>query len=72
MSPSSIAKYSSIWHYFNVDEKSTYPQQEAAVQIQRADGRLEEGSAGELFSTKPLQTEPRIVGWRYVRRKGNQ
>jgi hypothetical protein len=63
----STKKYSTIWHFFDIDEESSYPPTESTVQIQCADGRLIEGSSRELFSPRHLHEEPRIVGWRYVR-----
>jgi len=72
MSSSPKKSYSSIWHYFNVEEMSTYPQQESIVQIQLADGRIEEGSSRDLFSPSRLKKQRSIVGWRFVRQKASQ
>jgi hypothetical protein len=60
----------SSWHYFNENERSTYPRVVALVQVKHASGRIAEGDSHELFSSDHLLVESPVVAWRYIKPAG--
>ena len=62
----------SNWHYFNENERSTYPKVVAPVQVRHASGRIAEGDSHELFSSDHLLAESPVIAWRYIKPAGLQ
>jgi hypothetical protein len=56
-----------IWHYFNPNDRGSYPVVHTRIQVKCANGVEDEGEWVEFFSQVKSLVESPITGWRYVK-----
>jgi hypothetical protein len=56
-----------IWHYFNPNDRGSYPVVRTRIQVKYANGVEDEGEWVEFFSQVKSLVESPITGWRYVK-----
>jgi hypothetical protein len=57
------------WHYFNPEDRSTYPKVNYPIETRDAIGAKAEGDFLKLVSETRQRLKPMITSWRYIRDK---